>query len=211
MLLIVAALALGSAGAIHGLRTDRWGTASVVTEAASRLDAIPDRVEDWTSRPAEIEARQLEIAQVVGHLSRRYRHEASGREVLILIVCGRSGPIGAHSPDVCYEGAGFRMVDAPIRRVLERPLVPAEFFYAAATRPEPRLQHLALWWAWSPDGKRWEAPANPRVHFAREPALFKMYAIRVLDDPKQNLGPEDPVLRLLDKLLPQVKNALSPE
>jgi Protein of unknown function (DUF3485) len=211
MLLIVAALALGSAGALHGLRTDRWGMASGVTEAASRLDAIPDRIDDWTSQPSEIDPRQLEIGQVVGHISRRYRHQASGQEVLVLIVCGRSGPIGSHSPEVCYEGAGFRMVDAPVQRVLEQPLTPAELFYSAATRPEPRLQNLALWWGWSPDGKRWEAPANPRVHFAREPVLFKLYAIRLIDDPKQIPGPEDPVLRLLDKLLPQIKNALSPE
>ncbi len=210
MLLIVAALALGSAGALNGLRSDRWGLASVVTDAASRLEAIPARVDDWTSQPAEIDPRQLEIGQVVGHLSRRYRHQASGQEVLVLIVCGRSGSIGAHSPDVCYEGAGFQMDDAPVRRVIEQPLAPAELFYSAATRPEPRLQHLALWWGWSADGKRWEAPTNPRVSFAQEPVLFKLYAIRTIDDPKQTPGKDDPVVRLLEKLLPQIKNALSP-
>lgn len=209
VLLVAAFVALGSTGVLHGLRTDRWGRAGVVVEAARALDGIPERFDGWVSTPVEIDERQLEIAEIAGYVCRRYVHEASGQDVLILMVCGRPGAIGAHSPDVCYEGAGFRMADDPARQLVKGP-VPAEFWLSVATRPEPRLQHLALWWAWSSDGKSWEAPANPRIHFARAPVLFKLYAIRQLTDPTKAIDPADPVNRLLDKLLPLVRDAILP-
>ena len=211
MLLLAAAFALGSTGVVHGLRSDRWGTATAVVEAASRLEAIPAQFEDWVGTSEEIDPRQLEVGQISGYLCRRYVHQASRQDVLIVIVCGRSGAIGAHTPEVCYQGAGFEMDAVATRQEIKKPEGSAEFWYSPATRPEPRLQHLALWWGWSPDGKRWEASANPRVQFAAAPALFKLYAIHEINDPKKAIGPDDPVIRLLEKLLPLVDRALSPE
>lgn len=207
--ILTAGLILGGAGIAHGLRSDRWGKSAVVIEAAQRLQKIPATHGDWTSEEVPLDARQLEIADVVGFLSRRYTHQTTGASVMVLIVAGRPGAIGAHTPDVCYRGAGFQMNGSIKAADLTAAGQPQSFWHTTATRAEPRLEHLSLWWAWSHDGAQWRASREPRLEFARSPSLYKLYVIRSVSRPDDE-GPESPTRRFLDDWIPVLKKALSP-
>jgi hypothetical protein len=208
LLVITGAVAiLVATGIAHGLRTDRWGVGAEVAEAARRLDDIPLRVGEWSGQPIELDQRQLRTAQVVGHLARRYTHEPTGRTVLVLIVSGRPGAIGAHSPDVCFQGAGFQMAGQPKVRPVKLSARAVAFAHTLASKGEPRPEHLSLWWAWSADGVTWEAPSSPRAHFLRSANLFKIYFIRAVGDPQ--VTDDAPTVTLMEELLPKLGQALS--
>jgi hypothetical protein len=218
LMVAAAAVALVATGVGHGIRTDRWGKAGVVVAAAARMANVPERVGDWQARPFEIDARQLEIGQIVGYVARTYTHQATGNEITMLLVCGRPGSVGAHTPDVCYQGAGFTFAAEPVTRKVKAGSAhtgrsgisgDAEFWQAIASKPEPHPEHLQILWAWGTDGT-WQAAKNPRLEFARAPALYKLYVIRRLAEARVTDAPDNPVDLFLEALLPQIKLALVP-
>jgi hypothetical protein len=207
LLFVAAAAILVATGVAHGLRTERWGSATELTEAARRLENVPLRCGEWAGKPVEIDDRQLRIAQVAGHFACRYTHKPTGRDVTVLLVSGRPGAIGAHSPDVCYHGAGFRL--SPDRKTgpLKGFSRPVEFSHAFASKGEPQPSRLSLWWAWSADGASWEVPTSPRARFWRSPNLYKIYFIRQVGN---STTPDEFTRSLLEELLPKIAQALSP-
>jgi hypothetical protein len=65
---------------------------------------------------------------------------------------------------------------------------------------------LRIFWGWGAKGK-WQAPTNPRVAFANERALYKLYAVR--EKTETDMKPEDdPCVQLLQLLLPELDDKL---
>jgi hypothetical protein len=141
------------AGVIHGLRTDRWGAKADIESAASRLDGVPMTMGEWEGRPMEINARQLAIAEAVGHLSRAYVNRRTGMEVSVVVLCGRPGPIALHSPEVCYAGSGYSLKSETEKCAVKgddgftADLYKAQFVKAGAA-PDT----LNVFWAWKANG-----------------------------------------------------------
>src|ERR1700722_7933279 len=107
--LLAFAMLVGS-GLVYGQLTDRWGTSSALAQAVARLDRVPRSIGDWKGQDAkrdQINLKQFDRAQIRGYLVRNYRNERDGREIMVMLVCGRPGPIAVHTPDVCYAGAGY--------------------------------------------------------------------------------------------------------
>jgi hypothetical protein len=174
--LLAFAMLVGS-GLVHGRLTDRWGTSSAVAEAIARLDRVPRSIGDWEGRDAAIDRKQIERAQIRGYLARTYRNRRDGREVMVLLVCGRPGPISVHTPDVCYAGAGYEAGTLPVPGSVATGGHGAEFLTARFKKVDALVpESLDILWAWNARGD-WEAPANPRLGFASYPALFKVYLI----------------------------------
>ena len=68
---------------------------------------------------------------------------------------------------------------------------------------------LEIYWAWSRDGRSWEAPDNPRTVLARSPALYKLYVVRqfVAGSRDENV---DSCQEFLRRALPEFGTALAP-
>jgi Protein of unknown function (DUF3485) len=177
--LLAFAMLVGS-GLVYGRLTDRWGTSTALAQAVARLDRVPRSIGDWVSRDArdaEINRKQIERAQIRGYLARNYRNERDGREIMILLVCGRPGPISVHTPDVCYAGAGYEAGSPPMPGTVATGDRRAEFLTARFKKSGALIpETLDICWAWNAWGD-WKAPANPRLEFASSPALFKIYLI----------------------------------
>lgn len=171
------ALLIGS-GFVHGRLTDRWGTSSALGQAIARLDRVPRSIGDWEGRDvAAMDRRQIELAQIRGYLARKYRNVRDGREVTVLLVCGRPGPIAVHTPDVCYAGAGYEAGSPPVPDAVATGDQRAGFLKARFSKVDALVPEvLDIFWAWNARGV-WETPANPRIGFARYQALFKVYII----------------------------------
>src|SRR4051812_7897978 len=107
--LIVAAVAvLVVAGVIANYRAGVFGQREDLTAAAEKLKDVPKQAGPWRFEQEHVMDEKIrQRAEAVGYIDRSYRHEKSGESVRVLMLCGDPGPIGAHTPEVCYGGYGF--------------------------------------------------------------------------------------------------------
>ncbi len=103
-------------GLVEGYWTDRWSLSTELEQAPGRLAAIPRDVGEWQSEDSELDPRQARQGDIRGSLLRRYSNRRTGELLNVLLVCGRSGPIAVHSPEVCLGGSGFQLSKPSIGR-----------------------------------------------------------------------------------------------
>jgi hypothetical protein len=191
---------------VHGLWTDRWRTGEEPAAWAARLADVPRTIGDWQGQDVPVDARSLQVAEVSGCLARTYVDRRTGAAVEVVLVCGRPGPIAVHTPDVCLRGSGHSLVAAPVKYGA----APAEFWTARFRKAEAATPtYLRIFWAWNAGGG-WQASASPRLDFARHPALYKLYVVRVQAGPEESLD-RDPCTGFLPLLLPELGRALFAE
>jgi hypothetical protein len=188
-----AAAVLVLAGVVHGIRTDRWVLSRDLQDAVARLESVPAAVGDWEGKTLELDPRELDLSGSAGYALRRFVH------------------VSIHTPDVCYRGLGYEPAAAPVRWTApargadpSATFLSARFYKAEAAGTAP----LRILWAWGADGA-WQAPEHPRLAFAHQPALYKMYVVRQLareDEPLE----KDPSVRFLEQFLPPLGRALFP-
>ncbi len=213
---IVALLLMGVGAAIHGALTDRFGMIQTeqLQQFTHRLENVPITLGDWEGEPADVDAAQLERAQVTGHISRTYRHRTTGEAVNLFLVAGTSRHITLHTPDLCYQAAGFAMEGEPQSFPLDVGLAkPVEFASSKFYREEEggRLSKLRIWWSFSYDGQ-WRRPRWARSALAGKGAIYKIYLIA----PNQTTGPregrldEGPLADFVKTAMPKMQRALFP-
>jgi hypothetical protein len=197
---------VASAGAVHGLWTNRWAAPAAQERGAARMAELPMTLGDWDGQADSLDERQLAAADVSGHLLRRYVNRRTGAVVSVLLLCGRPGPISVHLPEVCYRGTGYEQAGGRTRYSAGQAgeLWVRRFEKQQSAAPE----RLRVFYAWNATGK-WEAAESPRTTFARHPALYKLYVIRPMVRDEEPLE-EDPAVEFLRVLLPALDKALFP-
>jgi hypothetical protein len=185
------------------LWTDRWVHSEEPARAAARLDAIPLDLGDWKGQRVSAETTQLQ--DVSGSFLAQYVNATNGSAVTVFLVAGRPGPVAEHTPDVCYKGGGFKVL-ASRTYTLEAANGAAEFATALMVKTTSAEQkNIRIYWAWNA-GAGWSAPDNPRVTFARHPALYKLYVLREVSSTDESV--EDESCRdLMRLLLPALQQA----
>ena len=89
-----------------------------------------------------------------------------------------AGPIGAHTPDVCYGGLGYSCKGKPARKGIAFANDGHSSFWTARFEKVSNTEEpLRVYWAWSTNGD-WQAASNPRSDFALKGALYKLYVVR---------------------------------
>lgn len=204
-------LLLGS-GIVHRLWTGAWSVSNEPAASAARLEKLPMTIGDWEGQDMAIDRRQLEVAEIVGHISRRYVQRGTGKEVTLLLVCGRPGPICVHTPNVCFRGAGYELIGETHRynREAGEDTPAAEFIQATMSKPGRAgvPQRLRVYWAWKYRDP-WSAPSWQRIKFGSAPALYKLYLVYYLPDGTEPTA-KDPCQDFLPDLLPALEKALAP-
>jgi hypothetical protein len=177
LLLVALAAVLLADGLVHGLWTDRWKVSEELPKAVARLNNVPLQIGDWESKSLDIDEKTVKQAGYSGYLLRRYENRRTGRAFNVLLSCGRPGPLSVHTPEICYQGAGFSQSGEITRTALD-PTSPTKadelwmtkFSKADSTPPI----NVRVYWAWNATGA-WQAPDNPRWNYARYPVLYKLY------------------------------------
>jgi hypothetical protein len=206
-----AAVALLAAVAIvQGVWTERWGKYDT-DEIARRvycLKQVPKEFGRWVGTDTPVDPHQLKIAKVSGVVQRSYKNQDTGAEVSIYLATGKARAISVHTPDKCYGAAGFRLAEDQVAVPVKYDDRVAEFYtgHFRKDTPEGGL-HLRIFWSWNATGK-WEAPAVPKITFAKYQALYKLYAIRRIQPGEQFLQ-EDPTIGFLRELLPILEDQLN--
>jgi hypothetical protein len=208
--LLVTIVVVGVAGGVHGIQTDRWRQSAQLEHALARLDSVPLVAGDWRGEDAPYEADDMTRAGIKGCVFRVYQNPRTRESVSVLLVCGRGGPISVHTPDVCYAGAGYRqLTDGRTKEIEWGAGQKGTFRVTKFVKPGVVPSQLEIYWGWSRDGRTWDAPENPRMSYARLPALYKLYAVRqfVAGTPGEAT---DPCKDFLSRALPEFGQALAP-
>jgi hypothetical protein len=198
-----------ASGVVYGAWTQRWQESAVLENAVAKLQGLPEQVGRWQARPAELDQDALDMAGAKGWWVRRFTNEQTGTSVLVILLCGRAGPLSVHKPETCYTTAGYTLTSAPVRYTVrnETEATAAEFWTGVFKKPEAGGEQLRIFWSWY-DGRAWQASDNPRWTFAHLPALYKLYVIRETNGRSERLD-DDPAAEFLRRLLPEMSRTLS--
>jgi hypothetical protein len=209
LILACACVILVGSGVVHGLWTDRWSEQTDLGGAAARLDQLPTTIGAWHGTNVEMEKDPN--TGLAGMIARRYVNAASGKVVTILLGCGRSGPVCTHTPDVCYAGSGYE-VEKPRRFHLPSKTADAapEFWTARFVKERATGKtHLRIFWSWH-GAENWKVADNPRLSFAGEKMLYKLYLIREMVQPDEPIE-GDACVEFMQELLPAFERTILTE
>jgi len=207
-LVIAGAIIIGT-GVIHGNGTGRWGASAALEQGAKNLEKVPMNIGDWVGQDMETDSEEMEKAQAEGLLKRNYINKSTGQTITLLIVSGRPGTVGVHTPDICFQSAGRIMASREAERVTEvlnantEGAISAEMMTADFYQPKNVDQfRQRVYWTWSADGK-WIAPDNRRTAFFWDNNLYKIYLVRQMSPVETlNAVDRDPLLEFADVLFP---------
>jgi len=211
LVLLAGCTALSACGIVHGLWTGRWHVSNRLETAVARLGQVPLHVGDWQGGALEMPPEQIAAARVAGYWLRRYENRRTGYAVMVLLLCGQPGPVSVHTPDVCYEGSGYRMAagPTPVTLATRGDGRAAQLRTGTFDKAGPLPERLKIYWGWNAAGS-WETPSNPRWTFARYPALYKLYVIRETRAHTGTQAEDDLAVGFLRTFLPELDQALFP-
>ncbi|MFM8273863.1 MAG: exosortase-associated EpsI family protein [Gemmata sp.] len=200
-----AVVGLAVAAVVEGRWTNRWGASAELQEVTARLGGVPAVFGDWTGENVPLDEKVLRVAEATGYVQRNYTSRKNGSQLTVLLLCGPSGPIGAHTPEVCYAGNGFAMLGEADKRALALPNQSPVTYWSGRFEKKAPPSTLRVCWMWGNDGD-WEASDNAR--FGLRASLYKLYVVR--NEPEPPDSARDPVAEFLTAFLPEVKKALAP-
>ena len=197
-------------GIVQGWMTNRWGAPSQAAEAGAALERLPDRFGKWRVENVQgLSDNVRTMLEAEGYVVRSYRHEPTGAVVSLLLLVGPPGPIGAHTPEICFSGQGY---------ALQRERQPVALIASDKTRHELwlttfrnsdlRAQSIRIYYGWTAGGS-WTATESPRLTYAGKPYLYKVQ-VSTLVPAGRLASPEDPARSFLEDILPIVGPLLLP-
>jgi hypothetical protein len=171
----------GATGVSHGLWTGRWRTDHTSSASAARVNRIPMTLGDWEGQELPLDRDEMGWAGIASGWMRRYENRVNGESVTVMLIAGAPGPISVHTPEVCYPASGYEQDGPSERRTIAIDDARPAQFWAADFRKEtsPIPSRLRVYWAWGTAGT-WSAPYSPRITFAREDVLYKVYVVRTI-------------------------------
>ena len=173
---LIAVLVLVLSGLLHGLASERWATKPALSQAAARVPKVPTEIGPWRAEPVESDAAAFAQAGAVSYWTRSYVNGKTKDRILVILMCGRSGRMAAHTPEVCYRGAGYEMERDPETLALSTSQGAAlgTFWTARFAKAGDTASAQRLWWSWRAQDT-WQASAQPRWDFGGASCLYKLY------------------------------------
>jgi hypothetical protein len=162
-----------------------------------RLDRVPLALGNWVGQDLPMHEKQVKVAHAEAYLNRSYMERSSGRTVNVLVIYGNPGDLGAHDPKVCYGSTGHELAGPYTRRNF--PAGVANDFWAARFE-KPGAKPSEVFWAWGTGGG-WQAPDSPRLAFATQGRIYKLYVQR----PAEEAGAQEPTF--IPEFLEELRNA----
>jgi Protein of unknown function (DUF3485) len=205
------ALVLGT-GTVCGLWTDRWHVAHEIELARERLPRVAMTVGDWQGEESDDQDTSRWVrAGIRGNLNRIYKNPKTGAVVSVLVVCGRPGPIVAHTPQTCLPEAGYAERSAPTKTFVPGAAPSASFWHTDFTKVRAAVPSTQrIYWSWrgglDPTAD-WNASDEPRLAFLKDNTLFKLYVIRLVSK-VDLIQDKDPCEDFIRQFLPELEKTL---
>ncbi len=208
LLVLICCSVVVASGVIHGHWTGRWESSQALEEALARVPDVPMTFGNWHGEGLEVDPAPYAQAGAQSYWMRRYQHAKTGEAVSVILMCGRGGRLAVHTPDVCYQGAGYQLVGQPKKTTITvKDSASAEFWTGSFVKDNnPAVGRLQVYWTWGSDN-HWQAPDVPRFTFRGQPFLYKLYVIRQCTA-ENEVADGGPTLDFLRELVPQLDTTL---
>ncbi len=199
---------------IEGKYSNRWGESqsAKLDTFTERLKSVPAKIGDWEGVDEPINDEEFKASHCSGCISRTYTNR-EGQRVNVYLVCGSARHVTIHTPDWCYVGAGYTMVDDPQQYTIDRVenVDPQpEFLTTEFQKEDPlRTHQIRIFWSFSDDGT-WRGPRMPKPTYAGRAALYKLYLITDLEGSDREIE-KNPTLEFVRQLLPTLNRVLFTE
>ncbi len=179
---VVAVLLLAGGTLVNGKYAERWSPRD--TEQLRRFTAaiplLPKKIGPWSGTDELISDKEFAATNCTAYVSRRFVNRQSGDVVSVYVVSGSARHITIHTPDWCYQGAGYKMQDKPVAYTLQDSDLKPEFLTAEFRKPNPadpnQERKLRIFWTYSYDGD-WQGPKRAKITYSARSALYKIYLI----------------------------------
>ena len=108
---VVATLIVCGGTYVNGLFTDRFHetNSELLDQFTNRVPNLPLQVGPWVGKDQKIPDKDFALTNCTAYVSRPYLNRATGDAVSVYVVSGTARHITIHSPDWCYQGAGYKM------------------------------------------------------------------------------------------------------
>jgi len=203
----IAGVVLVAAGVYDAVRASRMADLQSSGVIQKKLDAIPLQFGDWSGEERVFDQKLLSVTQAIAHSYRRYVRTGTKPAVVdVLILAGDPGEIGAHDPERCYGGTGYRPLGTRSRKQTPDPGPQHSVWVQRFTRETLPAGSSQVAWGWTTDGL-WRANDDARIDYADRELLYKIYLTRPLAVNESEAA--DPTTDLLSALAPLARTALS--
>lgn len=176
---VVAVFVVGAA-VVHGAITHRWSLFTPDAARTDRMHQLQVRVPNCevTEIENDVPLKERSIAT-----SRRYVGQEPNLYAVVSIISGVPGAVSTHTPDVCYQSSGYRMLHGPKREAVKLSDGQAATLFVAdfEKKKETSVERLRVRWAWTTDGT-WAAPDYARFHYMKAGELYKLYVLTPLPE-----------------------------
>jgi len=180
-------------------------------QAAENLVHVPDVLGTW--RGTDGEGLAENIQRTLGcraYLSRMYIDNETGDQVGLLLLAGESGPLVAHTPDICFPSSNFEAEGEPVaEKVRGSDQRESEFYRLSFFKKAVGGQKVQVYYGWRRFDGPWQAPRNPRFALGGEPMLYKLQLSADLAPLADSAGDSSPLHRFLSALLPHIDKQLA--
>jgi hypothetical protein len=202
----IAVAVLAAAGIYDAARASKLADLQSSGVIQAKLDAIPLAFGDWTGEVRPFDEKILKHANALAHRYIRFtRGGSKPAGVDILLLAGDPGEIGAHDPERCYGGTGYRASSVRTRKLIADEGNQHSLWAQRFEKETLPAGSLEVAWGWTADG-HWNAAEDARYEYSSRTILYKIYATRSLaggDDVN------DATTDLLTALAPLVRTALA--
>jgi hypothetical protein len=171
-----------SVGFVHGLWTDRWVSRGAShDELVAEMEKVPLTFGAWEGKTVYVSSHPL-LPDATNFALRRYVNQKDGTALQVMLTRGRPGPmVIKHLPTECYPSSGFEVVEPPKRFFSEATGKVTDEFWVATFKKTAEVVPtiVRVYWSWTGTG-RWQTPPQPRIAFAHDRVLYKLYVVRPL-------------------------------
>ena len=217
-LALVVALTVAS-GVLQGRLRNRWGPSETMQAAAQELGKVPPSFggpqnDRWQLKATEATDKMsddvIEMLECTGYINRCYENRRTGEQVNVFVVIGPTGPIAAHTPEICYSSRNYTSRDARQRVAIDRTAeVQNDELWALSFKTKNiREDLLRVYYGWTTSG-RWSATDNARYGFVGSPYLYKIQLASEMPA-GSNLKTTDTCREFLKDFLPVLRTHLIP-
>ena len=151
-----------------------------------------------------------EILECAGSRTCSYRNQQTGEVIRVGLHVGRPGPTSVHTPDVCYSSQDFEQISPRTRIELLSPARGGGTFWKADFRAKTlRGEAMQVVYSWS-TGRGWVAADQPRFEFVGHRLLYKLQAVSIYDENREDDAPPA-YQQFLEELLPLIDSQILSE
>ncbi len=142
-----------------------------------QIDGLPDELADWSLvGRAPLDKKVAELLACRSHGNLFYKHATTDADIVVTVLSGASGPLSAHTPEVCYSSQAFLI--QPETERLELKLDDGSAPQFRVVDLTPRGEHnrpMTVIYAWH-DGESWRSPSPgwSRFVYAGTKSLVKV-------------------------------------